>query len=278
MKNRYLVSIFAMLCMALGVSAQSNTYNMVIEMTDGTKINVGPNDIQAVTFNEGQLTVTGDNLQEMLKSLTEQLAQQASTLEQQASTLEQQAAALAQHAEAIQKLATPSGEPVEGLAAVKQTADAAMTLADSLRRVVNSTIMPKVRLFEGYEKQIASYQGEYNQAKTDMAQLKTRVTNLETKATTNDTDVATLKSDISTLNTTIGTQKSAIDTNTKDITTLRQDLKTSTDQLKTDLGKKAEASELSTLQSTVKKQADDIAALTKKLNDLQAAVDKLSKQ
>ena len=37
------MSLITVLIIILGISAQ-NTYNMVIEMTNGTKINIGPND------------------------------------------------------------------------------------------------------------------------------------------------------------------------------------------------------------------------------------------
>ena len=32
----------------LTVKAQNNTYNMVLEMTNGTKINIGPNEIKSI--------------------------------------------------------------------------------------------------------------------------------------------------------------------------------------------------------------------------------------
>ncbi len=39
----------------MAMQAQENTYNMVIEMTNGTKITDGPNDISSLTFNNGEL-------------------------------------------------------------------------------------------------------------------------------------------------------------------------------------------------------------------------------
>jgi hypothetical protein len=42
---------------------------MVIEMTNGTKITIGPNDIRSLTFNNGELTVTGESLQSWMESV-----------------------------------------------------------------------------------------------------------------------------------------------------------------------------------------------------------------
>ena len=68
MKKFSIITLFlALLCMTM--QAQENTYNMVIEMTNGTKITVGPNDISSLTFNNGELTVTGVNLGELIETL-----------------------------------------------------------------------------------------------------------------------------------------------------------------------------------------------------------------
>mgnify|MGYP006916061708 CR=1 FL=1 len=68
MKKFSIITLFlALLCTTM--QAQENTYNMVIEMTDGTKITIGPNDIRNLTFNNGELTVTGESLQEWMESV-----------------------------------------------------------------------------------------------------------------------------------------------------------------------------------------------------------------
>lgn len=68
MKRITLLTLFVAL-MSLATQAQENTYNMVIEMTNGTKITVGPDDIRSLTFNNGELTVTGLNLGELIETL-----------------------------------------------------------------------------------------------------------------------------------------------------------------------------------------------------------------
>lgn len=68
MKKISIVTLFLVL-LGMTAQAQENTYNMVIEMTDGTKITVGPNDIRSMTFNNGELTVTGVNLEELVEKM-----------------------------------------------------------------------------------------------------------------------------------------------------------------------------------------------------------------
>ena len=66
MKKFSIITLFLAL-LTMTVQAQENTYNMVIEMTNGTKITIGPNDIRSLTFNNGELTVTGQSLQEWME-------------------------------------------------------------------------------------------------------------------------------------------------------------------------------------------------------------------
>ena len=60
-KSQYLSFLLVFLSVLTG-KAQTNTYNMVIEMTNGTKINIGPNEIKNISFNEGQMTFSGESL------------------------------------------------------------------------------------------------------------------------------------------------------------------------------------------------------------------------
>lgn len=71
MKKFSIITLFLAL-LSMTMQAQENTYNMVIEMANGTKITIGPNDIRSLTFNNGELTVTGDNLQSWMESVAKQ--------------------------------------------------------------------------------------------------------------------------------------------------------------------------------------------------------------
>lgn len=69
MKKLYSFFMLLFLFVSNGIQAQGNSYNMVIEMANGTKFSIGPNDVKSVTFNDGQLVVTGEDLQSILTNL-----------------------------------------------------------------------------------------------------------------------------------------------------------------------------------------------------------------
>ena len=87
MKKNTLFAIVALLMMSVSALAQSNSYNMVIEMANGTKINIGPNDVKNIYFNDGELVVSGENLEQLvqtssndIKKLQAQIADLAAAL------------------------------------------------------------------------------------------------------------------------------------------------------------------------------------------------------
>jgi hypothetical protein len=57
--------LFILMLFAANVYAQENTYNMVIEMANGSKITIGPNEVKNITFNDGQITVSGQSIEKM---------------------------------------------------------------------------------------------------------------------------------------------------------------------------------------------------------------------
>ena len=85
MKKLFLLSLLAML--TLTASAQTNTYSMVIEMQNGTKLTIGPNEVKNVSFKNGELTVSGETIETLVsnavneaKEYTDQLAATVSKL------------------------------------------------------------------------------------------------------------------------------------------------------------------------------------------------------
>lgn len=68
--KRIFLSLATALITILGISAQ-NTYNMVIEMNNGTKINIGPNDIKNISFVDGDLTISGESIDEIKKEIAD---------------------------------------------------------------------------------------------------------------------------------------------------------------------------------------------------------------
>ena len=72
MKKHLLLSLVAAFIMVLGASAQSNSYSMIIEMANGAKITIGPNDIKNITFMDGQVTVSGESIDDIKSQLVAQ--------------------------------------------------------------------------------------------------------------------------------------------------------------------------------------------------------------
>jgi hypothetical protein len=71
MKKFFLMSLIAAFVMVLNVNAQDNTYNMVVKMLNGTEITIGPNEIENIFFNDGEIVVKGTKLEDLLKRLAE---------------------------------------------------------------------------------------------------------------------------------------------------------------------------------------------------------------
>ena len=66
MKKNKLIALFALLMVALNSNAQNNTYNMVIEMANGTKITIGPNEVRNISFNNGEMVMTGEDISSLI--------------------------------------------------------------------------------------------------------------------------------------------------------------------------------------------------------------------
>ena len=70
MKKNILIALLALMAVVLNGNAQNNTYNMVIEMANGTKINIGPNEVKNISFNNGVLVMTGEDMSNFVDQQT----------------------------------------------------------------------------------------------------------------------------------------------------------------------------------------------------------------
>lgn len=59
MKKNILLTIVLLLTVSLSTFAQKE-YNMVITLSNGTTITLGHNDIKNITFNNGEVSISGD--------------------------------------------------------------------------------------------------------------------------------------------------------------------------------------------------------------------------
>lgn len=87
MRNFYF-AVLLMLVSSLGVFAQESDEKMVIEMQDGSKITLTISEVKEIVFQNGQISVPGNEL----LSLTEKLAQMSSRIDSLASVIERHVA------------------------------------------------------------------------------------------------------------------------------------------------------------------------------------------
>lgn len=77
MKKNFLLAIAVMLMTAVSSFAQNEQkeYNMVITLNNGTTVTLGHNDIKDITFNDGEISISGDVVSTIdnLKGFTEYL-------------------------------------------------------------------------------------------------------------------------------------------------------------------------------------------------------------
>lgn len=69
MKKFILMSLIATFVSVFSANAQENTYSVIIKMTDGTTFTIGPNDVENIMFNDGQVTVSGTNIQDLVNRI-----------------------------------------------------------------------------------------------------------------------------------------------------------------------------------------------------------------
>ena len=71
MKKFFILSLIATFVSVLSVSAQDNTYSMIIKMANGTTFTIGPNEVDSLWFNDGQVTVAGTNIMDLVNSIAQ---------------------------------------------------------------------------------------------------------------------------------------------------------------------------------------------------------------
>ena len=66
MMKRLALWAIGLILIATNALSQNNTYNMVITMSNGTTISIGPNEVKDITFNDGEIQVTGQTLEQVV--------------------------------------------------------------------------------------------------------------------------------------------------------------------------------------------------------------------
>lgn len=69
MKKTIITSIVALFAVTTLFAQSSNSYNMQIELKNGTKVVLGPNDLSSISFNGDALKIEGNTIDELLKKI-----------------------------------------------------------------------------------------------------------------------------------------------------------------------------------------------------------------
>ena len=80
MNKNFLLSLFTLLLISLCSFAQKE-YNMVITLNNGTTVTLGHNDIKNITFNDGEVSITG-NMVNTIDSLVQASKEMATRAEE----------------------------------------------------------------------------------------------------------------------------------------------------------------------------------------------------
>lgn len=100
MKKFILASAFALMATPALFAQSSNTYSMQIELKDGTKITLGPNDLKNITFVDGVIKIEGNTIEELRSSIEKAEANTKNMVEEQRYNVE----ALKQKASELQAM------------------------------------------------------------------------------------------------------------------------------------------------------------------------------
>lgn len=83
MKKFILASAFALMATPALFAQSNNTYSMQIELKDGTKITLGPNDLKNITFVDGVIKIEGNTIEELRSSIEKAEANTKNMVEEQ---------------------------------------------------------------------------------------------------------------------------------------------------------------------------------------------------
>lgn len=132
---------------AVSTWAQSNSYNMVIEMANGTKINIGPNDVKNIYFNDGQLVISGETIEQIAQANSDKMKWVEGRLE----TLSNDYARLKEKVDNIPQGSGSGGGGAnsEQIAEINSKIESLQTQIQSLKSYVGTISVPSL---DGYLK------------------------------------------------------------------------------------------------------------------------------
>lgn len=145
MRKISLFTIVMMLMVVVSTWAQSNSYNMVIEMANGTKINIGPNDVKNIYFNDGQLVISGETIEQIAQANSEKMK----WVEEYLETLSNDYSSLKEKVDNIPQNGGSGGANSEQIAEINSKIESLQTQIQSLKSYVGTISVPSL---DGYLK------------------------------------------------------------------------------------------------------------------------------
>ena len=158
MKKFILASAFALMATPALFAQSSNTYSMQIELKDGTKITLGPNDLKNITFVDGVIKIEGNTIEDLrmaiekaeanTKNMVEEQRYNVEALKQKASDLQAMIDYLSVKVAQLEKAEGGSGN-AEDITALQA---AIATLQSELAKLQNSEMALKTDVAATNEK------------------------------------------------------------------------------------------------------------------------------
>lgn len=233
MNKRYFTALIATFLMAVSAIAQTNTYNMVLTLTDGTVITIGPNDLKQLDFKEGDVTASGTNITDLMNSIKDMQASLAAVQKDVANTQMSVAAAKAELQADISALAASVVSSQKQIDALNASIKESQTSIAALNNSVASSQIQIEDLQSGMKDMHDSMEANKNllMAYTDKeieeskAEILALINALQTIIEQNTANIEKNTADIA-------GNKANIKTNTKNINTNKNAIQTLITQLR----------------------------------------------
>ena len=204
--KKIFTTLVVMMLTTLAVNAQNNTYTMVIEMQNGTKITIGPNEVKNVTFNNGEVVFSGVTLESLIDQKLENvegLAPYFTELNSKTASLESAITSLQEGLKTANKSIKENADNIivlmsadkaleSELSIAKATAENAMKDAQTAKSKVDESTTS----ISSLQKQISANLIALN------AQINEMNSALNARLTANESDVMSLKTTVAANSTT----------------------------------------------------------------------------
>ena len=183
MKKFILASAFALMATPALLAQSNNTYSMQIELKDGTKITLGPNDLKNITFVDGVIKIEGNTIEELRSSIAKCEATTQVMTEEQSKNIDALKAKASDLQAMIDYLSVKVAQLEKSEGGTDNTEDI-KTLQSAI-----STL----------EKELVSLKTSQTAMKTDLAASNDKITNVQMMVTATEVAIKNLQEAVKSL-------------------------------------------------------------------------------